>query len=144
MRITARLYLPTVEEMIKNCGLNKGGRIQQHIDQFVLEKSEPYIPKGDSGGLILSGSNATRIGSGQVIWDAPHAHYQHEGLLMVSPTTGSSWAKKHEQKIYAEPQKTLDYHSGDENRKDHWVDRMLVDEKEKLIEECQKIANGEM
>lgn len=29
------------------------------------------------------------------------AHYLYKGILMVSPTTGSSWAKKHERKTYA-------------------------------------------
>lgn len=28
------------------------------------------------------------------------AHYLYKGILMVSPTTGSSWAKKHEEKVY--------------------------------------------
>ncbi|HBJ11463.1 MAG TPA: hypothetical protein DDY61_07300, partial [Ruminococcaceae bacterium] len=27
------------------------------------------------------------------------AHYLYRGILMVSPTTGSSWAKKHEEKV---------------------------------------------
>ena len=29
------------------------------------------------------------------------AHYLYNGILMVSPTTGSSWAKEHEKKVYA-------------------------------------------
>lgn len=29
-----------------------------------------------------------------------YAHYLYNGILMVSPTTGSSWAKKDEKKIY--------------------------------------------
>ena len=30
---------------------------------------------------------------------SPQAHYLYNGILMVSPTTGSSWAKKGERKI---------------------------------------------
>lgn len=141
MRIKARLYLPSVEEMIKNCGLSEKGRVQQYIDNFVLEQSEPYMPKKE-GILIESGPKSTDIGSGQIIWNVPYAHYMYEGKLMVSPTTGSSWAKKNEQKVYDEPPKTLDYHSGDSNRKDHWFDRMIADKKEELIEGCQKIVDG--
>lgn len=141
MRIVARLYLPTVEEMIKDCGLDDGGIVQQHIDNFVLEQSEPYIPH-KTGALIASGSFSTEIGSGQVIWNTPYAHYVYEGKLMVSPTTGSPFAKKYEEKVYAEPTKTLEYHSGDSNRKDHWFDRMIIDKKEELIKECQAIVNG--
>ncbi len=32
---------------------------------------------------------------------SPQAHYLYKGILMVSPKTGSSWAKKHERKVYA-------------------------------------------
>jgi len=141
LRIVARLYLSSVEEMMKKCGLNEGGKVQQYIDNFVLEQSEPYIPH-KTGELITSGSRSTKIGSGQVIWNTPYAHYIYEGKLMVSPSTGSSWAKKHEQKIYAEPQKTLKYHNGDNNRKDHWFDRMIIDKKKELIKGCQAIVNG--
>lgn len=140
MRVVASLYLPSIEQMIKDCGLDEGGEVQKTIDQFVLERSEPYIPMDDARQLILSGSRATKIGSGEVIWDTPYAHYQYEGLLMVSPSTGSAWAKYGEQKEYATPLKTLNYHGGD-NRKDHWFDRMMIDKKEELIEECQKVIN---
>lgn len=141
MRITARLYMPSVEQMIKDYGLNKGGKVQKFIDQFILEQSEPYVPH-DSGNLVASASRSTEVGSGQIIWDTPYAHYLHEGRLMVSPTTKSSWARKGEQKVYAEPPKTLMFHSGDSNRKEHWIDRFLIDKKEELIKECEKLING--
>lgn len=141
MKITARLYLPTVEQIMKKCGVDEGGKVQKYIDQFVLEQSEPYIPH-KSGNLVTSGTNATKIGSGQVIWNAPYAHYMYEGLLMISPTTGSSWANKGEQKIYKEPSTILNYHSGDSNRKEKWFDRMMINKKEELIAGCQKIVNG--
>lgn len=141
MKITARLFLPSVEKMMKNCGLNEEGEVQKYIDNFVLEQSEPYMPH-KSGVLIASGASSTKIGSGQVIWNTPYAHYMYEGKLMISPSTGSSWAKKHEEKIYAEPPKTLNYHSGDNNRREHWFDRMIIDKKEELIKGCQKIVDG--
>lgn len=141
MRIVAHLYLPSVQKMMENCGLNEGGRVQKYIDNFVLEQSEPYMPH-KTGMLIASGTSSTKIGSGKVIWNTPYAHYMNEGRLMVSPTTGSSWAKKYEEKIYSEPPKTLIYHSGDKNRKDHWFDRMIIDKKEELINNCQQIVNG--
>lgn len=141
MKITARLCLPSIAKIIKNCGLNEGGKVQKYIDQFVLEQSEPYIPH-KTVNLVTSGTNATKIGSGQVIWNSPYAHYMYEGLLMVSPSTGSSWAKKDEQKVYKEPSTKLNYHS-DGNRKEKWFDRMMVDKKEELIKGCQKIVNGD-
>lgn len=141
MKITARLCLPSIAKIIKNCGLNEGGKVQKYIDQFVLEQSEPYMPH-KTGNLVTSGTNATKIGSGQVIWNSPYAHYMYEGLLMISPSTGSSWAKKDEQKVYKEPPTKLNYHSGG-NRKEKWFDRMMIDKKEELIKGCQKIVNGD-
>lgn len=32
---------------------------------------------------------------------SPQAHYLYRGILMVSPTTGSAWAKKDERKVDA-------------------------------------------
>lgn len=139
MKITAHLYLPSVEKMMENCGLNKGGKVQQYIDNFVKEKSEPYIPH-KTGALVASSSISSN--GGQVIWNTPYAHYMYEGKLMISPSTGSSWAKKYEQKLYAEPSKTLHYQSGNENRRERWFDRMIIDKKDELIKNCQNIVNG--
>ena len=43
----------------------------------------------------------------KVTYNAPYAHYQWQGELYVSPTTGSSWAKAGEIKIPAG--KSLEY-----------------------------------
>jgi len=137
LKVVARLYLPTVEEMMKNCGLDGGGEVQQHIDNFVLEQSEPYMPH-KTGTLISEGIIAS--GGGQVIWNTPYAHYIHEGRLMISPTTGSPFAKKNEEKVYASPTRAL--FDSSEVRRDHWFDRMIIDKKEELIKECQAIVDG--
>ena len=42
---------------------------------------------------------ATVIGSGEINIPGPYAHYLHEGILFVSPTTGSAWAEKNEIKV---------------------------------------------
>ena len=36
---------------------------------------------------------------GIVHYTSPHAHYQHEGILMVSRLTGSAWARHGESKV---------------------------------------------
>lgn len=149
MRVVASLYLPSIEQMIKDCGLDEGGEIQKTIDQFVLEQSEPYIPMDDARQLILSGTDATKIGSGEVIWDTPYANYLYEGKLMVDPITLKGafyspdygfWSRPNTAKIMDPSGRDLIYHGGD-NRRDHWFDRMMIDKKEELIEECQKVIN---
>lgn len=149
MRVVASLYLPSIEQMIKDCGLDDGGEIQQYIDQFVLEQSEPYIPMDDARQLILSGSRATQIGSGEVAWDTPYASYIYEGKLMVDPITLKGafyskdygfWSRPNIPKIMDPSGRNLEYHGG-ANRKDHWFDRMMIDKKDELIQECQQIIN---
>lgn len=150
MKVVARLYLPSVEEMMKNCGLDEGGKVQEYIDNFVLEQSEPYMPK-KTNTLIDSGPKSTDIGSGQVIWNTPYAQYIHEGKLMVDPITLKGaffspdygfWSRPNTEKILDPSGRDLDYHSGDDNRRDHWFDRMIVDKREELIEGCQRIVDG--
>ena len=46
---------------------------------------------------------------GEVVWDTPYAHYQHEGILYVSEKSGSAYAKLGESKVPSEPEKRLTY-----------------------------------
>lgn len=59
---------------------------------------EPYVPARD---MVLSRNVRTYVEDGQGIvhYISPYAHYQHEGILMVSRITGSSWAKHGESKV---------------------------------------------
>jgi hypothetical protein len=42
-----------------------------------------------------------------LIWDSDYARYLYYGVLMVSPTTESAWAKKGEKKVIKKPIKEL-------------------------------------
>lgn len=138
MNIKAKLEFPSVEEMMRECGLNENGEVQKYIDEFVLFHSEPYLP----GRHIHNGGvTNTRIGNGQVIWDTPDAQFLYEGKLMIDPETLSPFARKGVQKILDPSGRELEYHGGGLRGKD-WVNRMLEDEKEDLIKGCQIIVNG--
>ena len=124
--------------MIRECGLDKGGRVQQYIDQFVLYHSEPYLPGKHihNGGVV-----STEIGSGMVIWDTPDAQFLFEGNLMVDPETLSPFARHDVQKILDPEGRELEYHGGGLREKD-WVNRMLEAEDDDLILGCQNIVDG--
>ena len=62
-------------------GLEKGGRVQRFIDQKVIADCKPYIPASPNRILENSAQAATEIGSGQVIWNTPYAHYQYMGIV---------------------------------------------------------------
>ena len=124
--------------MIRECGLDKGGKVQQYIDQFVLYHSEPYLPgkRIHNGGVV-----STEIGSGMVIWDTPDAQFLFEGNLMVDPETLSPFARHGVQKILDPEGRELEYHGGGLRGKD-WVNRMLETEEDDLILGCQNIVDG--
>lgn len=141
MRIKTNLIFPT-NEIIKKCGLDKGGKVQKHIDQFVLYHSEPYEPRLSKGHINESGRVGTEIGSGKVIWDSPDAHYLYEGWLMVDELTLSSWARPNTQKIYDPQGRHLKY-NGAPQRGDHWFDRMIDNEMDDLLEGISKIVSDD-
>lgn len=52
--------------------------MQQAIDKAVIDYSLPYVP-WETGTLAKSVYGATRIGSGEVVYPGPYAHYQYYG-----------------------------------------------------------------
>lgn len=144
MKATMKIKLPEVEEMIQDLGLEDGGRVQKQIDESVLKYSEPYLPF-DQGVLRDSGYRSTVLGSGQVIWDTPYAHYLYEGELYVDPVTGKGaffdpdygfWSRPGVQKIPSG--RELQYHGGGVRGK-KWAERMFADHREDIIREAQSV-----
>lgn len=62
-------------------------RAQKYLDRAVINDTNKYVPYR-SGVLRLSAKNNTVIGSGEVKWCTPYAHYQHEGTVYVDSVTG--------------------------------------------------------
>lgn len=80
----------TTETMLKDRGLNPFGRVQKAVDSEVLRRSDKYIPFL-SGALKKSGINGTKIGSGEVVYNAVHAHknyYENKGLGKQGTASG--------------------------------------------------------
>ena len=76
------------QQIIDKYGL-EGGRTQKVIDSQFMGYLDKYMPM-DSGQMITSMYNSTKVGSGEININAPHAHYQHEGEKYVDPKTGKS------------------------------------------------------
>lgn len=60
-------------------------RAQQYLDNEVLKDCTPYVPM-NTGALMRSGINATVIGSGEVVWNAPHASRCYYGHMNFQKT----------------------------------------------------------
>ena len=81
-RITARLDAKiSPDDLLVAYGLERGGRVQKVIDQKVIDYCKPYTPASPDRTLEFSAQMSTEIGSGEVIWNTPYAHYQYMGIV---------------------------------------------------------------
>jgi hypothetical protein len=102
-------------------------KAQKFVDGEVLRLSEPLVPF-QTGMLINSGDLGTKVGSGEVRWITPYAHYQYCGVALSRKTKKQTGKK-------------LVYHGGP-NRGSFWFHRMKAANKEKILAEARKIASG--
>lgn len=80
--ISARLDAQlSPDDILAAYGLERGGRVQRTIDQKVIDYCQPYVPASPDRTLEFSAQASTEIGSGQVVWNTPYAHYQYMGIV---------------------------------------------------------------
>ncbi len=126
-------------QLIKERGIAPYGRTQRFIDQESIRLMDKYTPR-ISGALIKTSTQGTKIGSGEIVQNAPNARYDYYGKLMVSSVTGSAYARKGESKVLTE--KNLEYTtSANPMAGPFWFERMKADHKEKILKGAQHIAN---
>lgn len=126
------------EEILRNHGLQKGGPVQKFIDSECMRYMSDYMPRRQAGELEHMMTMATVIGSGQIDTPGPYAHYLNEGILYVSPTTGSAWAKKNEIKIPTDTELT---YAGAPMRGKKWFERMKADHKDDILSGAQALVD---
>lgn len=128
------LEIQPIEVLLEKHGLQPGGPVQKVIDSEAMRYMSPYMPRRQAGELEHMMVMSTVIGSGEINTPGPYAHYLHEGILYVSPTTGSAWAKKNEIKVPTDLE--LKY-TGAPIRGKKWFDRMKADHKGDILEAAQ-------
>ena len=58
----------SADSLIKELGLEPGGRVQKAVDEEFLHGVQSYVPM-DTGALIDSGHTHTVVGSGEIVYD---------------------------------------------------------------------------
>lgn len=101
-------------------------RAQKFVDSEVIRLSSPYTPMR-SGKLIQSSTSSTRIGSGEVKYNAPYARYQYYGMLMVGRAP---------KKLTSTPLK----YQGAPQRGAKWFERMKAKNKTDILKGAGKIV----
>lgn len=101
-------------------------RVQKFLYSELKRFFEPYVPS-------VTLAQSARINSDSLEYPGPYAHFQYTGLLMVSPTTGSPWAAKGETKVYASPERALNFKRP--GAASEWGDPALEEHGEELFDE---------
>lgn len=76
MSLNTKFKMLELNTLLAMRGLETRGKVQQSIDSEVLRLTDPYVPM-DSGKLKQSGTQHTKIGSGEVIYRTPYARKQY-------------------------------------------------------------------
>lgn len=113
---------------------------QKFVDSEVIKLMSPYTPFRN-GKLEQNVTLATDIGSGDVRYTSPYARFQYYGLLMVSETTGSAWARAGEKKILTDI--PLKYNTFQHPLAgSFWFERMKKDHIEEIKKGTLEILEG--
>ncbi len=138
MGFNGHLEIKSTDIMLKARGLEPGGKVQKFINSEVIRLMVPYTPRQNNI-LIDSATLGTVIGSGEINQDTPYSRYHYYGKLMVSPTTGSSWARKGEKKVLTNID--LKYNCAP-MRGPFWFERMKADKKQDILDGTRKLAGA--
>lgn len=128
------------ETLLQKHGLQPGGPVQKLVDSECMRYMGDYMPRIQKGHLEHGMKIATVAGSGVIEVPGPDAHYLHEGILYVSPTTKRAWAKLYEIKVPAKPEKELTYF-GAPMRGKKFFDRMKADHKDDVLRSAQALVD---
>ena len=123
-----KFKLNDMREILGARGLGDKGRVQEYIDSEVLRLSDPYVPM-QQGNLKRSGTLGTKLGTGEVVYNAPYARYQYYGKVMVGRAPKRL------------TDRDLTYH-GAPKRGKLWFERMKADHKNTILAGARKIGGA--
>lgn len=150
LSVKAKVYMDSdTAAMLAKFNLEEGGLVQQTIDKCVIDYCIPYCPM-ETGTLAKSAYTATRIGSGEVVYPGPYAHYMYYGEVYgpnipifdddSGEPTGFFSPPGRKKSPTGRP---LQY-STDLNplAGSYWFERMKADRMEDIVREAQDAATG--
>lgn len=114
-----KIEVKPTAELLKRRGLEPGGRVQEIVDSEVLRLCDPLVPFVSSN-LVKSGVRGTRIGSGEVCYNAPYARYQYYG----KSRTGKPLNYSHKE--------------GHEKAGSFWFERMKAAHRDEILKKAQE------
>lgn len=151
IEIHANMFItPRVNKLLEKFNLKSGGKVQQVIDKLIMDYDQDYCP-WDTGLLAASPYSVTVIGSGEVIYPGPYAHYQYYGEVYGPNIWNEDQHIKNAPSPYFSPPGQKKHPTGRELQYDtstnalagpYWFERMKADHVDDIVEEAQKAATG--
>lgn len=148
IRVNLKANCDQPSELLKKFHLEKGGLVQQTIDELVIKFSEKYCPM-KTGTLAGSPNTASPPGGGKVKYDTPYAHYLYYGVVYgpnfpIYDETGAlvGWRSRKDQNKHPTGRE-LKY-STEKNplAGSFWVARMKADRMKDIEEEANRVARS--
>ena len=125
-------------DLLREYGLEKGGRVQRFIDKKVIDECIPYVPASPDRTLEFSAQVSTEVGSGLVIWNTPYARYQYYGFVMTDEA-GRTWVGPGERKPIV-TDRPLDYDTAQNPLAgSYWFERMKADRLNDILDEARRV-----
>lgn len=144
---TVECKLDGANAILKEIGLDEGGKVQRFFSSEIMRISNPYLPF--KGGALQASARLTDKGDG-IIYDTPYARYHWYGKLMVDPVTGKGafynpqtgrfWSRPNTPKVLTNTD--LKY-KGAPMRGPRWVERAWIDHKDEIIKATQDYMGGD-
>ena len=138
------------EDILVSCGLEPGGRVQKIIDQKVIDYCQPYVPASPDRTLEFSAQVSTEIGSGQVIWNTPYAHYQYMGIVygpnipIIEDGVLMGWFSPPGRPKHPTERKLTYDTAQNPLAGSHWFERMKADRLNDILDEARRaVTQGE-
>lgn len=127
MEINGEFKMKSTDLLLKERGLEDMGRVQEFIDNSVIQLMDEYTPMR-SGLLKILPKYESQIGSGLIVQSTPYARYQYYGKVMVGPA----------------PKQVTDIpltYNGAPMRGAFWFERMKADHAADILRGAQNVAN---
>lgn len=148
LEFKAKVYMPeSTAALLAKLNLEAGGKVQQVIDKSVIDYCIPYCPM-ETGTLAKSAYTATRMGSGEVVYPGPYAHYLYYGevygpnIPIFDDNSGEPTGffsppgqKKHPTGRELQYSKDLNPLAGS-----FWFERMKADHMKDIVEEARAVV----
>ena len=146
--ISARLNAQlSPDDILAAYGLERGGRVQRTIDQKVIDYCNEggYVPASPNHILEFSAQASTEIGSGQVVWNTPYAHYQYMGIVygpnipVIQDGILMGWFSPPGRPKHP-TDRELTYDTAQNDRAgSYWFERMKADRLNDILDEARRV-----